>query len=347
MLEQEELMEIKNKLTEGLEVKTYKNLKEVCEIMGWKYYKGGCSKKKQLEDLERYCIYHREGNKFVVDYVFPEPMPEKMTHIVRSTIQMTILYMLSYNRVVVDEGDIWKVNISKGKLMLITGLVNSSFNHYMYNQEQFISLMKKITCTEIEEDLVAEYFNRALNNVNGYINRAIKDLEDKALVHCTKDVFNVFKDGRSYPATDEEVEIILKCKREVMDELGYESEKNIKWGEKLQEYKKLVLERLEEKGSPIKNFYKVYTFVGNKNYIPNEYYSLKSQLQDMYLETNSEMGKIILNSFNNKKKRIIDSGCEDLGFYGDEHFEEYIRLFVEKTIDNSEEDCEYIFKMLL
>ena len=48
--------------------------------MGWKYYKGGNAKKKQLEDLERYCIYHKEGNKFVVDYVFLEPITTIKEH---------------------------------------------------------------------------------------------------------------------------------------------------------------------------------------------------------------------------------------------------------------------------
>ena len=51
-----------------------KNYKELCEIMGW-MVASGCSKKSQLKDLERYCKYHKEGQKIVIDEVFETPLP--------------------------------------------------------------------------------------------------------------------------------------------------------------------------------------------------------------------------------------------------------------------------------
>ena len=47
-----------------LEKKTYKNYKEICAAMDWKVTSGE-SKKSQLKDLERYCKYHKEGQKFI------------------------------------------------------------------------------------------------------------------------------------------------------------------------------------------------------------------------------------------------------------------------------------------
>ena len=55
-----------------LEVKVYKNLKEVCEVIGWKYT-GGDTRKKQLDELERCCKYHKEGNKFIIDEIYEQP----------------------------------------------------------------------------------------------------------------------------------------------------------------------------------------------------------------------------------------------------------------------------------
>ena len=57
-----------------LEQKIYKNYKELCGAMGW-MVASGCSKKSQFKDLERYCKYHKEGQKIVVDEVFETPLP--------------------------------------------------------------------------------------------------------------------------------------------------------------------------------------------------------------------------------------------------------------------------------
>ena len=55
-------MNVEN-LCEGLIIKNYK---ELCVLLGIKVT-GGDSKKSQLKDLERYCKYHKEGNKFIID----------------------------------------------------------------------------------------------------------------------------------------------------------------------------------------------------------------------------------------------------------------------------------------
>ena len=55
-----------------LEVKTYKNWKEICETMGWKIT-GGNIKKKNLQVLDSLCEYIKDGNKFIVTNIFDEP----------------------------------------------------------------------------------------------------------------------------------------------------------------------------------------------------------------------------------------------------------------------------------
>ena len=55
-----------------LEVKTYKNWKEICETMGWKTT-GGNIKKKNLQVLDSLCKYIKDGNKFIVTNIFDEP----------------------------------------------------------------------------------------------------------------------------------------------------------------------------------------------------------------------------------------------------------------------------------
>lgn len=46
-----------------------KNYKELCEVLEIKPCAGN-SKKSQLKELDTYCNYHKEGNKFIIDEIF-------------------------------------------------------------------------------------------------------------------------------------------------------------------------------------------------------------------------------------------------------------------------------------
>ena len=56
---------------ENLELKTYKNYKELCWILE-EPIKSGKSKQLQMKDFERYFEFHKEGNKIVIDNIFSE-----------------------------------------------------------------------------------------------------------------------------------------------------------------------------------------------------------------------------------------------------------------------------------
>ena len=52
-----------------LEVRVYKNFRELCEELNWKVGTGK-QKKLQLEELSRLCNWHKDGNKITIDKVF-------------------------------------------------------------------------------------------------------------------------------------------------------------------------------------------------------------------------------------------------------------------------------------
>ena len=55
-----------------LEMKMYKNFRELCEELNWKVGTGK-QKQLQLEELSRLCSYHKNGNKIVIDEVYEVP----------------------------------------------------------------------------------------------------------------------------------------------------------------------------------------------------------------------------------------------------------------------------------
>ena len=71
MLEQEELMELKNKLTNGMVFKSYRAL---CENMGFKKGEGN-TRRANMKKLDAICTYHKQGNSIVIDEVFDTPLP--------------------------------------------------------------------------------------------------------------------------------------------------------------------------------------------------------------------------------------------------------------------------------
>ena len=52
-----------------LELRVYKNWKELCEELNWKTT-GGNYKKARLEELDTLCNYHKDGNKIVIDEIY-------------------------------------------------------------------------------------------------------------------------------------------------------------------------------------------------------------------------------------------------------------------------------------
>ena len=58
-------MEICN-LKKGMEIKNYR---ELCKLLNIKV-KSSNSKKAQLKELERFCKYHKEGNRFIIDSIY-------------------------------------------------------------------------------------------------------------------------------------------------------------------------------------------------------------------------------------------------------------------------------------
>ena len=58
-----------NNLKEGMKIKNYRQL---CELLDWEISSGN-SKIYQLKDLGRYCKWHKDGFKFIIEEIFDTP----------------------------------------------------------------------------------------------------------------------------------------------------------------------------------------------------------------------------------------------------------------------------------
>lgn len=78
-------------------VKVFKNYKEMCNALGWKYYNGGDSRKAQFKDLSCYCNYEKQGQKIIILEVFDEPKERVCRNQKRDAKYDEIMDIIYYN----------------------------------------------------------------------------------------------------------------------------------------------------------------------------------------------------------------------------------------------------------
>ena len=315
-----------------LELKTYKNYKELCVAMGCKITDGS-SKKKQLKELESLCEYHKEGNKFVIDevYAIPKEIEDKRKTRVSELsecIQFSILYLLSHAK---------KNNliISKNKLMILTGLINDQFYSIMDNKEVYSENRN------MQKMIVTETLGKAYSCTNGYLARALRILENKFLIDVNiityiniKMVYPIFDEitksciGSNVvieerEATLEERNFILECENAVAKEKGFTSKNDIPFY-RLGNFKKDVLKLLKKRG--INFYYKCYDIAGNTKYIAEEYFMLEDKVNSCIDIINKEIQEKVITSITKKQDKLI-KGRADV-----------IRDLCNKTLSLTDED---------
>lgn len=297
-----------------IELKTYKNWNEVCKVMNWKTG-GGNTKVKNLKLLDSICKYRKEGYKYIIEEIYQEQKQiidkrkeGNNTSILSNEIQFSILYLLSQepnNNMI----------ISKSKLLQMTGLINSQFNNI--NANKLIYANNR----DLNYYTVAKTLERTYTYVSQYLQRALKQLENKLLISVTKDIMYINIDDKitiededtgnieglktinvNREATKQERKYILKVQKDILKECGYKSIDEIPYFE-ISKINKKINSILRLKG--INYYYYCYDIVGNDSYIKEEYENLKDEMDNSKTLINNNMYNLINNSMINKSKKLM------------------------------------------
>ena len=198
-----------------LEMKMYKNFRELCEELNWKVGTGK-QKKIQLEELSRLCSYHKEGNKIVIDEIF-EVAKEKIDgrannggHSTKSTKE--------------DDG-------RKNKNAIYKELDNIILDYlYCHTSDDTINVTKNQLLRKCEFDIniqeTDEYNKETINDVmNVYknilthaVDSSLKRLKKRGFINY-KYTFMVHYEGEWRLATEEEQVKIKEVEEQVKEEM--------------------------------------------------------------------------------------------------------------------------------
>ena len=291
-----------------LEIKTYKNYKELCEAIGWKISTGN-GKKAQLKELEKVCRYHKEGNKIIVDEIFLQPkiITDNRQESYISLIENLILN-LCYNESYQPSFD-GSIKVSMSRIARGVGLFNANFSAC----KRMLGKTSKYLGTNI--DTTKEYFDTVERSASGKIETALKNLDKKATISWNKVImvaeveeFSQFshrekESGKTEiykstmenhrKATDEEIDFIRDSRKEAYILYNVKDAKQAKFSSKAKEINNDIKTRLLKRN--IAYYYYAYEIRFNPKFV--EY-----DLKQFYLDEDEKyaMTKTLKEAFSIK-----------------------------------------------
>jgi len=112
-----------DKLSVGLIIKNYK---ELCTLLDIKVMTSTNSKKAQFKELERYCIYTKQGQKITIVEIFQTPLDkEDLRQEGNNTKYVEHVKELLLHKLSETEG--YKYTLTKDRLLNLLGMVNPSY----------------------------------------------------------------------------------------------------------------------------------------------------------------------------------------------------------------------------
>lgn len=274
----------------GQEIKNYKIL---CELLEEPVKNGGKSKDYQLKDFERYFSFHKQGQKFIIDEIFDEPLEKEDGRSLGNNspysndiqnILLCVLYKLP------SEEIIWSCNTLLNNLSMI----NSNYITARKDMDKLGETMK------IEKEYIYDFYNNTHKSLKGKLETALNILCKRSLIVCEK-ILMVQKESvqimqnelgtprmengklcyRTFEfsdeATKEEKQLVLKTQKEVMNKLNCKDECEVICKGLWNDYSKSVNKELNKNN--IKYSFYAYKITFNKENIKEE---ITGELGEMF-----------------------------------------------------------------
>ncbi|MGL5328696.1 MAG: hypothetical protein ACRDD7_05460, partial [Peptostreptococcaceae bacterium] len=266
---------------------TYKQLTELLQI---KYYKGGDSKTRQLNEIQSYYRLEKIKTKYLIveKYDTPIPITDNRQSIYYNDLEIIILHALQNSK---SYHNCWSVT----EALLVTSLVNSNYRigkkdiqltadvmeididylntFYQFTHSRFKSIfesaLKRMSSKKLIDykEITMIHKRVSIIKTNSLGNPIITDTG--AIEYTTKKVYT--------EATQQERQYILKVEKKIMKEMGYKKIGDIVTAGKYYDYKNKVNTDIT-KNLNIEYYYKAYDIVHNDTDISEAIDEIKSYM---------------------------------------------------------------------
>ena len=331
---------MKQELAKGLIIKNYKVLCE--EYLGVKPTKGN-ARKYHFKELERYCEYHKEGQKIIIDNVYKdkkEKIDMRKSEYISETdkrhngnntfygedIEKLLLLMMAST--MVEDELILPMSIILNKI----SMVNSNYSIGRRNQERLSEILK------IDEKYVNEFYDTTHSNLRSTLESALNRLDKKALLRwktvrmvCKKVAvvkyneldeieIDMDTDRVQYTiqeeyniATKEQDLIIIEAENKILEEMELNNlNEVIRYG-KINEFYKKVYEIVKKKAN-IKYYFNGYNLIFNRGNIIKELDKYGEDLEEIKNQLNQKVKEKTLDNAIKRQEKTEKETTTTKGF---------------------------------
>ena len=264
--------------TRSLQVgQVFTNFRKLCDAIGTPAYNGN-QRIAQIKEFKRYFSYETEGRKITITEVYDEPLP-KESRIANNSKYTRLVQDVLIKYLSEQPGE--KVYLTQLRLWQILGLVNAKYANFYDNIEQLKKIDERLAYFHIKD-----FFNRASCKNSGIVKRSLESLQRRHLL-LVDDVYIVVeladKDNKNSisinrEATESERKYIMKTKRKLLEEMGFETEVQIRLSRRKKAYYNALSETfLDEQGWV--SVYSAFKIIYNKGQLPKAENAKKSKLQ--------------------------------------------------------------------
>lgn len=253
--------------TDKLVIGDYITYKKLCEILN-EPYKNGNAKKAQLKEWQRYFDYEKIDNKFLILDIYSEPL-EKEYQYPANAIYIKYIEALLLSLLASTEGNM--ITIAPQSLYKTFGMINDNFTQVQrLEPDERLKELQKVHSymTEFE---INDFFERCKSKFSKVIKGAFNSLQKRMLIKYSEEyeyyvlekenLFDIRPNPkmtiRKYIADADDIEYILKVKRETLLKYGCEEESQIYLKKKTLPYYNEINRRVKEERNWI-GLYKVY-----------------------------------------------------------------------------------------
>lgn len=346
-----------NNLRVGQIVKNYKVL---CEILGQEI-KAGKGRQLQLKEFERYFEYHKDGQKFIIDCIYDEPLQkidkrsEGNNSKYKDDIAILILDLLAQSKT----GQLF---LSAGMLLRKLDMVNSNYT----SGRRYIAKLSELT--NVPEKNIYDFYNYTQSKLKRNLESALNDLRKKSLIQWSTEITvcyrninmelnslneikiqNVYKDKVYFDTelihrkpTDQEVKLILKCERETLKELGMRDQQQVFISGLWSTFRNKVNLKLKTQGN-IEYYYNSYEITYNHEDVLEELEEISKLKTKTELNNNImlSLAELSLKRYEKATNKILSYSCEKM--FGESTPEEPKSLFF---LHSSNDYIEYNNKLI-
>lgn len=200
-----------------------KNYKELCNILGEDVLEGN-SKKAQLKEWERYFLWEKKGQKFIILDIYDEPLPKndgrQNRNIYVQYIEVILMKLLSKQK-----NSKYVFYITTNQLWKLLGMINND-----YKSISLEDLNDKIPEYKVTSFDMNKFYQRCNQRLRDILYSSLNNLQSRSLIKYEMEIVIVSKDNDnklSYdPANDIQKKKILKAERKALLDMGLESKRH-------------------------------------------------------------------------------------------------------------------------